>query len=269
MNVIHAVILGIVEGITEFLPISSTGHLILVSNILQIAQTDFVKTFEIAIQSGAILAVIALYWRRIMQNVQLFRHVVVAFIPTGIVGFVLYKLIKHYLLGNSMVVVVSLLVGGVALIGIEMLLAKKAKKKSILEDGSTTSHTPHATSPMSYEKAAIIGLFQSIAVIPGVSRSASTIVGAMLLGVDRTTATEFSFLLAVPTMLAATALDLKDSSFSFGTNEWIALGVGFIVAFAVAIVAIKWLVKYVQTHNFIAFGIYRIIIAIIFSLILK
>lgn len=255
MHLIQAIILGAVEGITEFLPISSTGHLILASNLLKIAQTDFVKTFEIAIQSGAILAVIALYWNKILKNLELAKRVIVAFIPTAVIGFILFKLIKHYLIGNPGVVLVSLLVGGIALIGVELMFKKRGQAKTEVKQ-------------ITYENAAVIGLFQSIAVIPGVSRSASTIVGAMLLGIDRTNATEFSFLLAVPTMLAATALDLKDSNLNFNSNEWIMLGIGFIVAFIVALISIKWLLKYVKSNNFIGFGIYRIAVSIVYFLLI-
>ena len=255
MNLLHAVILGIVEGITEFLPISSTGHLILASNLMRLSQTDFVKTFEIAIQSGAILSVIVLYSGKMRKDFELGKRVLVAFIPTAIVGFVLYKFIKHYLIGNPNVVLLSLLIGGVALIGVELLFKRRAKKQT--EDKEIT-----------YEKAAVIGLFQSIAVIPGVSRSASTIIGGMLLGISRENATEFSFLLAVPTMLAATALDLKETSINFTANEWLMLLVGFIVSFVVAIFAIKWLMSYVKSNNFIGFGIYRIAISIIYFLLI-
>jgi undecaprenyl-diphosphatase len=257
MDIIHSVILGVVEGITEFLPISSTGHLILVSNLLKIAQTDFVKTFEIAIQSGAILSVIVLYFGKIKKNFELGKRVLVAFVPTGIIGFILYKLIKSYLIGNSDVVLISLLVGGIALIGVEMLFKRSGEPKTEVKQ-------------ITYEKAAVIGVFQAIAVIPGVSRSAATIVGAMLLGVSRENATEFSFLLAVPTMLAATALDLKETAFNFNSGEWLALAVGFLTSFVVALFAIKWLVSYVKSNNFIPFGVYRIILSLLyFFLILK
>lgn len=256
MDLFHSLILGIVEGITEFLPISSTGHLILASNLLKIQQTEFVKTFEIAIQSGAILAVIVLYGRKLLENFDIVKKIIVAFIPTAVIGFLLYKVIKQYLIGNSEVVLISLLVGGVALIGAELLFRRR----------NPSGQLSNVKGHMSYEQALVIGFFQSIAVIPGVSRSASTIVGGMLVGLDRKVATEFSFLLAVPTMLAATALDLKSSSFKFHSNEWLTLTVGFITSFTVALIAIKWLLKYVQSNNFILFGVYRIILAILYFL---
>lgn len=260
MDFLQAIILGIVEGISEFLPISSTGHLILTARLLGIDQTEFVKTFEIAIQSGAILSVIVLYGKTMFKNIELLKRVAVAFIPTAIVGFILYKLIKQFLLGNEMVVLAALLIGGIALILVEIFFKKR---KNNDEQQAITE-----TSKMSYKNAAIIGLFQSIAVIPGVSRSASSIVGAMLLGMSREAAVEFSFLLAIPTILAATALDLKETSFSFSSNEWTLLAIGFTVSFISALVAIKWFIKFVQTNTFIPFGIYRIILAILYFFII-
>lgn len=258
MNIIQAVILGIVEGVTEFLPISSTGHLILVSELLKISQTDFVKTFEIAIQSGAILAVILLFWKKFITNIEILKRVIVAFIPTAVIGFVLYKIIKSFLLGNADIVLISLLVGGIALILIEMMFKNNNSKKDL------------DTAELTYQRAFTIGVIQSLSVIPGVSRSAATIVGGMLVGLKREAAVEFSFLLAVPTVLAATALDLKETNFSFTSNEWMLLAVGFIVSFVVALLVIKWFIKYVQTNTFIPFGIYRIVVAVLyFFLIIK
>lgn len=249
MDLLHAVILGVVEGISEFLPISSTGHLILTTKLLGIPSTEFVKSFEIIIQTGAILAVVALYAKDIMTKKHMWGKILAAFIPTGIIGFFLYKLIKQYLLGNSSVVLWSLFLGGIALIAIEFALkGRKTAGKDI--------------SQVTYKDAIIIGIIQSISVIPGVSRAAATIFGGMAVGLNRKTAVEFSFILAIPTMLAATALDLTKTSFSFTQSEWLALGVGFVASYLVAMVAIKWLVGYVTKYSFIPFGIYRIIIAI-------
>lgn len=252
MDIFHAIILGIVEGITEFLPISSTGHLILASKLLSIAQTDFVKTFEIAIQSGAILAVIALYWKDIVTKTESLKKVLAAFIPTGVIGFFLYKFIKQYLLGNSSVVLWSLALGGIALIALELFL----KQKTI------NNKRGYSLSSIGYKRAFFIGIIQSISVVPGVSRAAATIFGGMLMGMDRKTAVEFSFLLAIPTMLAATGLDLVKTSFNFNANEWTSLCVGFITSFVIALFAIKWLLSYVKKYSFIPFGIYRIAVAI-------
>jgi len=249
MDLLHAVILGIVEGISEFLPISSTGHLILASNLLGIESSEFVKSFEIVIQTGAILAVVALYARDIMTKKHMWGKILAAFIPTGIIGFFLYKTIKQHLLGNSDVVLWSLFLGGIALIVIEFALTRrKGPEKNM--------------SQVTYRDAIMIGTIQAISVIPGVSRAAATIFGGMAMGMDRKTAVEFSFILAIPTMLAATTLDLTKTSFSFTTSEWVALGVGFITSYFVAIVSIKWLVSYVKNYSFVPFGWYRIAIAI-------
>ena len=254
MNFLQAIILSIVEGITEFLPISSTGHLILASRILQIAQTGFVKDFEIVIQLGAILAIVVLYWNSLFKSKDVIKRIVVAFIPTGIIGFLLFKIIKTFLLGNLYVTLISLFLGGVALIILELIYKEKEHHADKIEN-------------ITLKNAFLIGLCQSIAVIPGVSRSAATIVGALFLGTKRKTAVEFSFLLAIPTMLAATALDIVKSNFSYNANEWILILTGFVGSFIVALIVVKWFLKYVQNHNFIPFGVYRIVAAVVFYLI--
>ncbi len=254
MGIFQALILSIVEGITEFLPVSSTGHLIMASDLLRISQTSFVKDFEIIIQLGAILSIIVLYWNSLFKSIEVWKRIIAAFIPTGIIGLLMFKIVKNYLLGNLYITLVSLFIGGLALIALEMIYKEKEHH---LED----------ISKMSFPKAFAIGLFQSIAIIPGVSRSAATIVGALFLGTKRKAAAEFSFILAVPTMLAATGLDLLKSNFSYSAGEWLILGIGFIGSFIVALITVKWFIKYVQTHNFITFGIYRIIISLIFYFI--
>lgn len=250
MNIPQAIILAIVEGITEFLPISSTGHLILASDFMGIAQTEFVKSFHIAIQLGAILAIAFLYWKTLVQDKVIWTKIILAFIPSGILGVVLYRLIKTYLFGNDMVVVLALFFGGIALILAEYLLKPKATEKNALK---------HIT----YKDAFIIGLCQTLAMIPGVSRAASTIVGGMFLGLSRTAAAEFSFLLALPTMFAATVLDLSSSSFAFSSDEFTVLAVGFVGAFITALITVRIFLHFVQKHNFVPFGIYRIVVAII------
>ena len=254
MNFIQTILLSIVEGISEFLPISSTGHMIRVSDVLKIAQSSFVKDFEIIIQVGAIMAIVALYWNSLYKSVKVWKKVVAAFIPTGIIGFVLFKFIKSFLLGNLYITLFTLFLGGVLLITLELIYKEKEHHVEKIED-------------ITYINAVIIGICQAIAVIPGVSRSAATIVGALFLGTKRKTAVEFSFLLAVPTMLAATGLDLIKSNFSYSSNEWIMLAVGLIGSFIVAFITIKWFLKFVQTHTFIPFGIYRIVVSILFYLI--
>lgn len=268
MDFLQAIILGAVEGITEFLPISSTGHLILTSNILRIPQTEFVKSFEIAIQAGAILSVIVLYGKPVLARPGLAKQVAVAFIPTGIIGFVLYKFVKTFLLGNTNVVLLSLFWGGVALIAVEYFLKRRTTNDE-LQTKKQSAVTDKKFNNITMKQSLFIGVAQSISMIPGVSRSAATIFGGLFVGLDRKTATEFSFLLAVPTMLAATALDLKDSSFRFNSYEWLVLVLGFITSFIIAIFAVKWLIAYVQKNNFIFFGIYRIILSLLYFLLIK
>ncbi len=253
MDILQVLILSAVEGITEFLPISSTGHLVLTSELLRISQTDFVKSFEVIIQLGAILAVVALYWKKLIQSKALWLRLIAAFIPTAVIGFAFYSFIKHVLLGNPMVTLWALFLGGIALIVIEKLYKEQP-------------HHVDTVEKLSIKKAVVIGFIQSLSMIPGVSRAAATIFGGLFMGLKREAAVEFSFLLAIPTMAAATGLDLIKSNFSFSANEWMLLGVGFVGAFVTAIFAIKFLVRYVQHHSFIAFGIYRIILALIFWL---
>lgn len=256
MNFFHAVILGIVEGISEFLPISSTGHLILVSRLLGLAQSDFLKSFEISIQLGAIFSVIVLYWRRLLVDGEIFKRVMIAFVPTAIFGFILYKFVKKVLLGNPYVVLCSLAIGGLILILFELTHQRDHRRIPAMED-------------VSYATLVGIGLFQSLAIIPGVSRSAATIIGGLFLGVERKTIVEFSFLLAVPTMLAATALDLIKNAGSFSSDQFGLLAAGFITAFVVALVCIKGFLKFIENHSFIVFGFYRIFAALLFWTLIR
>jgi undecaprenyl-diphosphatase len=251
MNIFDSIILGAVEGITEFLPVSSTGHLILTSKILGLATTDFLKTFEIAIQSGAILAVVWLYRHIFFKwNPEVWKRLFVAFIPTGILGLVLHKYIKA-LLGSEATVLSALFLGGIFLVLFDLF---HKEKESALSDIST----------ISYRTCATIGLFQSVAMIPGVSRSAATIVGGLLLGISRKTIVEFSFLLAVPTMAAATGYDLLKSAGEFSQADFSLLAVGFVVAFLTAIIGIKGFLKIIGDRTFVFFGAYRILIAVAF-----
>lgn len=251
MDFLQTIILSIVEGLTEFLPISSTGHLILAAEVLNIPQTDFVKSFEIIIQLGAILAVVFLYWKKVITNTRLWPKLAVAFLPTGIIGLLFYKLIKGFLLGNQSIVLLALFIGGALLIILEKVYKEQKHHISNIDQ-------------ISSKQAFLIGLCQSVSIIPGVSRAAATIIGGMFLGLKRTTAVEFSFLLAIPTMAAATGLDLIESNFSFTTNEYILLAVGLLGSFITALFAVKFLLKFVQTHTFIPFGIYRILLALLF-----
>jgi undecaprenyl-diphosphatase len=248
-----AAILGVVEGVTEFLPISSTGHLILASHLLGLPQTEFLKTFDIAIQLGAILAVGVLYWRSFLR-LEVLKKVVVGFIPTGVIGFALYSFVKARLLDSELLVLVALFAGGVALIAFEYWHTER--------DGAASD-----VAQISYRQALGVGVFQALAIVPGVSRSAATILGGLLLGLKRTTIIEYSFLLAVPTMGAATALDMYKNYATISAADLNVLAVGFVVAFIVALAVIRWFLSYVRTRTFVPFGIYRIVVAVLFFLI--
>src|SRR3990167_792134 len=254
MDLLSAVILGTVEGISEFLPISSTTHLILTSQLMRLEQSNFLKSFEIAIQLGAILAVVALYWKQLAMDFKTVTRVIAAFIPTAILGFIFYKVVKNIFFSSNHIILWSLLLGGIFLIIFELL---HREKKEALEEIPS----------MSYAQAFIIGIFQSIAIIPGVSRAAATIIGGLLLGLKRKTIVEFSFLLAVPTMGAAVALDLIKSASIFTGENLLFLAVGFLVSFIVALLAIKFLLDYIKKHDFTPFGIYRIIAGLVILLV--
>ncbi len=251
MNIIEAIILGVIEGVTEFLPISSTGHLILAARCLGLVQTEFVKSFQIIIQLGAILSVIVLYWKTFLSGLGLYRKLFVAFIPTAIVGSIFYRFIKGYLFDNNKVIIWALFLGGVAIILFEHFYRER---------GEAVKELP----AVSYPQAFLIGLFQSLAVIPGVSRAAATIIGGLIVGLSRKIIVEFSFLLAVPTMAAAASLDLLKSANSFSKEQFAVLIMGFFVSFIVALLTIKFLLIFIKKHNFVLFGIYRILLALVF-----
>lgn len=249
MEWFDALILGIVEGVTEFLPVSSTGHLILASKLMGLSQTEMHKTFEVVIQLGSILAVIFAFKEKIFHSIELWKKLIVGFIPTGVLGFTLYKLVKSLFAPET--VAYMLVIGGVIFIVVEYFYKEKEH------------HVGHVEQ-VSYKQAFMIGLFQSLAMVPGTSRSGATIIGGLLIGLKRKTATEFSFLLAVPTMLAATAYDILKHHNEFDFSDAQALGVGFVTAFIVALAIIRWFLAFVKKHTFIPFGIYRIIVGLIF-----
>ena len=250
LDALGAVWLGVVEGITEFLPISSTAHLILASRAMGIQQTEFLKSFDIIIQLGAILSVVVLYWRKFL-DVEILKKLVVAVIPTGVIGLTVYKAIKGYLMGSMTVILLALVIGGIALIVFAHLRPSVDRETDFSE--------------ITYRKAFLIGLFQAIAVIPGVSRSAATIVGGSLIGISKRTIVEFSFMLAVPTMLAATGLELIKNRSALEGNMGI-LAIGFVVSFVTAIIAIKSFLGYIKNRDFSHFGWYRIALAVVFYL---
>jgi undecaprenyl-diphosphatase len=248
MSIFQAVVLAIVEGLTEFLPVSSTGHMIIASSMMGIASNDFVKMFTVAIQLGAILSVIVLYWKKFLQSFQFYITLLVAFIPAAIFGKLFNDQIDA-LLENALVVGVTLLLGGIVLLFIDKWFANTQTNDEV-----------------TYPKALKIGLFQVIAMIPGISRSAATIIGGLQQKLSRKAAAEFSFFLAVPTMFAATAYKLfkyVKQGGSFGSEEITLLAIGNIVAFVVAMVAIKAFISYLTKYGFKVFGWYRIIVGTI------
>lgn len=255
MSLWEAIILAVVEGITEFLPVSSTGHMIIASSLMGIAEDEFTKTFTVAIQFGAILSVVVLYFKRFVRSIDFYKKLFIAFLPAAVIGFLLDDYIDM-LLGNVLVVGFTLLAGGIFLIFLDAF---------IKED------TSEADQEITYIKALKIGLFQCISMIPGVSRSAATIVGGMFQKLNRKTAAEFSFFLAVPTMFAATSYKLLKFFFkegrAFQPEQISLLIVGNIVAFIVAMLAIKSFIGYLTKHGFKIFGYYRIAVGVIIILL--
>ena len=248
MDIIQSIILGIVEGLTEFLPISSTAHLIITAKLLAISQTEFAKSFTIAIQLGAILAVVFLYWKRFLKNWDYLKKIIVAFLPTAVAGFIFYQVIKSFLMESFLVIALALLIGGIIII-----IFEAGKGKRTADNGSDL---------ITYRKAFLIGLCQSVAIIPGVSRAAATIIGGLSLKLSRRAIVEFSFLLAVPTMLAATGYDLIKTGFSFSCQELGALLIGFFISFFAALAGVKFFLKFITKYNFFYFGVYRIILGL-------
>lgn len=250
MTTFQAIILAIIEGITEFLPVSSTGHMILADAFMQIQDREFAKTFEIVIQLGAIMAVAVLYIKRFFVSIDIYLKLIAAFIPTGVIGFLAYKTIKAYLF-NPFVVSIALIVGGVILILLDKWTENKKSNYEKLEN-------------VSYIDAMKIGLFQCLSMIPGVSRAAASIFGGIFAGFDRKLATEFSFLLAIPTMLAASGKDLWESKDMIHSDNIKLLLIGGVVAFVFAIIAVKGFIAFVQKYGFKHFGYYRIVLGILF-----
>lgn len=255
MNILQAIILAIVEGLTEFLPISSTGHLILTQKYLSITTSEFSKSFDIIIQFSAILAVVSLFRHKLFSGHKIWLQSIVAFIPTGIIGLIFYKYIRNTLLENPLITAYSLLLGGLALLLVDRIKALQSGQKNI----STLSTTPLLS----------IGLFQTISIIPGISRSAASIIGGLFAGLTRSQAVEFSFFLAIPTMFAATGYDLLKSGLSFSPNELFLLFIGCLFSFLSATFAVKTFLKYVKEHDFTYFAIYRILLAVLVFLTLK
>lgn len=250
MTTVEAIVLAIVEGLTEFLPVSSTGHMIIASSLMGIAEDPFTKTFTVAIQFGAILSVVAMYYKRFIQSIDFYTKLIVAFIPAAVIGFLADDLIDM-LLSNVLVVAFTLLAGGIVLLFIDQWLK-----------GGEGPESETITLPKAFR----IGLFQCIAMIPGVSRSAATIIGGLASGLNRKAAAEFSFFLAVPTMFAATLFKVyKFAKAGVGVtpDQINILIIGNLVGFIVAGLAIRSFISFLTKHGFALFGYYRIAIGVL------
>lgn len=250
MTLVESLLLGALEGVTEFLPVSSTGHLILASHLLGIEQTDAHKAFEVAIQLGSILAVLFLYAKDLIRDKSLWIKLAVAFVPTGALGFLFYKQIKA--LFGVETVSIMLIAGGIVFLAVEYFRRDKA-----IDAGKELGE-------LTYKQAFVIGVFQSLSMVPGTSRSGATIIGGLLLGLRRKAAAEFSFLLAIPTMMIATAYDLLKHRDDMIVDDWTMLAVAFVTAFIFAYLTVKAFVAFVGRHTFVPFAIYRIIVGILF-----
>jgi undecaprenyl-diphosphatase len=251
-SLLTIILLGIVEGVTEFIPVSSTGHLVLAAELLGF-RSEAQGTFEIVIQLGAILSVIVLYWRRFRdagvgilrrepEALRFARNIALGFLPSMAVGFLVYDAVKA-MLGSPTIVAVALIVGGILILVLERRM-RETKVWSV--------------ETMGWKTALAIGLIQCLSMIPGVSRSGATIMGALWLGVERKTAAEYSFFLAVPTMLAASGYDLLKTGASLDSGAWGTIAIGFVVSFIVALLVIKAFLAIVTRHGFAPFAWYRI-----------
>ncbi len=254
LEISKALILGIVEGVTEFLPISSTGHLIIINNWLRFS-SSFTTLFDVVIQLGAIAAVVVVFWKKLWpfgrgslqmsESLNLWYKVIVAVLPALVLGVLLGAVIEEKLF-NPITVASALIIGGLVLVFVDK------KDSSALVAAEIT-----------YKNAILIGLFQCLAMVPGTSRSAATIIGAMFLGVGRAKAVEFSFFLAVPTMVAASGYSLLKHGFTLTQNELFVLAVGFVAAFLSALAGITFFIKYIQNHDFKKFGYYRVVLGVV------
>lgn len=277
MTLFEAIVIAIVEGLTEFLPISSTGHMVITSSAFGVGDEAFTKLFEVAIQLGAILAVVILYWRKFFQLTkwEFYAKLLVGVIPALVLGFLFNDLIDE-MLGSTTIVAVAMVLGGVVLLFIDKWFSRSTRPSDLLATELTRQEIVEADEKLSYKRSFIIGCWQVLAMIPGVSRSAASIIGGMQQNLTRNFAAEFSFFLAVPTMFAATAYSLLLKNWGTGSEkqrgyELILASsenikifvVGNVVAFVVALVAIKFFISYLQRHGFRLFGWYRIIAGLI------
>jgi undecaprenyl-diphosphatase len=260
MDLIDSIILAVIEGITEYLPISSTGHMIIASSVMKIAGDDFTKLFTIVIQLGAILSVLVLYWKRFFQSLDFYFKLLVAFIPAVILGLIFNDIIDEFL-ESPLIVAFLLIIGGFVLIKVDDWF----KANEVYDEAHPEAHTQ-----ISYITALKIGFFQCLAMVPGTSRSGASIIGGMTQKLNRKTAAEFSFFLAVPTMFGATAKKLFDyyqAGFELSSDQINYLIIGNVVAFIVALIAIKSFIDYLSKRGFKIFGYYRIILGLSLLLI--
>lgn len=267
---ILVIILAVVEGITEFLPVSSTGHMILVNKLIggEYLSPTFTNSFLIIIQLGAILSVVVYFWKdltpfvgtkeRFILRFRLWLKIIVGVLPAMVIGLFLDDIIDKYFLDNVLIVAITLIAYGVIFIGIEVIYKLKNIKPKVKRFAG-----------LKYRTAFLIGFFQCLAMIPGTSRSGATIIGALLLGLSRPLAAEFSFYLAIPTMFGATALKLFKNGLAFTEMEWSYLALGSAIAFVVAYIVIKWFMDFIKKRSFTSFGLYRIILGIIVLVLLR
>lgn len=258
MTTLHAIILGIIEGFTEFLPISSTGHMILVSHFLHIPDTAILATFEIVVQLGAILAVVVLYHKKLFQ-LDMIKKLIIGFLPTGIIGIVVYPYIKYLLTGvySPYIVASMLIIGGVVILLVEKRYERETEEGKVVEISS-----------VSYKQALILGLFQALAIIPGTSRSGAVIVGGLLMRLSRKLLIEFTFLLAVPTMTVATLYTILKKHKELSIDSISPIIIGTVISFFIAMFVIKFALQYIRQHSFNIFGWYRIIVGVTLLIIL-
>ncbi len=258
MHIFQSILLGAIEGVTEFLPVSSTAHLILTSRFLGLRQTEFQTFFEVFIQSGAILSVTALYLKYLFTHRGVQKNILASFIPTAVIGFALHKIIKTVFFQSE-----PLIIGSMIVIALVFLLVEHKIKNGSFQLKKSVGN-------LTTTQALLIGLAQSLAVVPGVSRAGIIIVTMMMMGFKRDESAKYSFMLAIPTILAASALDLYQSrdTLSQSSSQVGLLAVGFVTAFITAYLSVKWLIRYLQTNTLTGFAYYRILLAIIVLLTL-
>lgn len=255
MTIFHSLILGIIEGLTEFLPISSTGHMVLVSHFMDMPKNAALTTFEIVVQLGAISAVIFVYIKKLFE-LEMIKKLIIAFIPTGLIGLLVFPHIKSWL-QSPLLVAFTMTLGGICILLVEHWYEKKQKSEKINEDTKLT-----------YKDAFLLGVYQALAVVPGVSRSGAMIIGGLTMKLPRKVVTEFTFLLAVPTLVMATLYTIYKKRSELVFDDITPIVFGSLVSFAIALLVIKYFLQYIRSHSFKIFGWYRIVLGVILLIIL-